>query len=206
VFPIRSLKDNKVRLASLGRDRRTTLNRGDWVEILDEHVSAIGAPGILAQIDTPPDRDSLTVSLKVPGNAKLKEYGDKDPLRPMLRRWDHCCDLDEFGGALPVTAKPNTAQGLPDGWIDLEDGVQVWFSATQEYQSGDYWLIPARTATGNIEWPQEPGKTVAAARTPHGPRHHYAPILLSLPPTSGPASGRRNQDCRCRIERLPCAG
>ena len=128
----------------------------------------------------------------------------------MLRRWDHRGDLEEFGGALPVTAKPNTAQGLPNGWIDLEDGVQVWFPPRQEYQSGDYWLIPARTATGNIEWPQEPGKAVEKGGD--GNRHtdrgiHLRRILLSLPPTSGPASkGGRNQDCRCRIERLPCAG
>jgi Family of unknown function (DUF6519) len=93
---------------------------------------------------------------------------------------------------------------LPDGWVDLEDGVQVWFSGNGEYRSGDYWLVPARVATGNVEWPTEPGNAdVAAALHPHGPQHHYAPILLSLP-VSG--SGRRSQDCRCRIERLPCAG
>jgi hypothetical protein len=67
--------------------------------------------------------------------------------------------------------------------------------------------VPARTATGNVEWPMEPHTNgVAVALEPHGPHHHYAPILLSLLMTSGLTSGRRNQDCRCRIERLPCAG
>jgi Family of unknown function (DUF6519) len=207
VFPIKSLHDNKARLLNLGRDRRSTLNSGDWAEILDEAIAARGGPGMLAQVEAPPDRDNLTVTLKVPGNATLPDYDDKDKhLRPMLRRWDHRGDLGEFGGALAITAKPDSAEG-PDGWIDLEDSVQVWFSQNEEYRSGDYWLVPARTVTGNVEWPDEPGKKgVAAALPPQGPRHHYAPILLSLPPSSGPASGRRNQDCRCRIERLPCAG
>ena len=208
-FPIHSLKDNKAKLQSLGRDRRTTLNSGDWVELLDEHIVASGAAGTLVQVETPPDLDTRTVTLKPPGNAKLTEYDDGDPLRPMLRRWDHPGNLDEFSGALAVTAQPNGADGLPNGWIELEDGVQIWFAQNQNYSSGDYWLIPARTATGNIEWPQQPSKgkdSVAAALPPRGPKHHYAPIWLSLP-FSGPAAGtRRNQDCRCRIERLPCAG
>src|SRR5438270_9619967 len=37
-------------------------------------------------------------------------------------------------------------------WIDLENGIQIHF-ADGQFQSGDYWLIPARTATGQIEWP-----------------------------------------------------
>src|SRR5262249_42856235 len=155
--------------------------------------------------DKPPDRDNLTVTLKAPDGAKLPEYDDKDSLRPLLRRWDHRGTLDEFDGALPITTKPNASDGTLDGWIDLEDGIQVWFSEDGEYHTGDYWLVPARTATGNVEWPMEPDTdAVPAALEPHGPHHHYAPILLSLPPTSGP--GRDNQDCRCRIERLPCAG
>jgi len=38
------------------------------------------------------------------------------------------------------------------------------------YRTGDYWLIPARTATGNVEWPD--GK----ALPPKGVDHHYAPL------------------------------
>jgi hypothetical protein len=36
-------------------------------------------------------------------------------------------------------------------WLDLEDGVQIQFSDGGEYLTGDYWLIPARVATGGDE-------------------------------------------------------
>jgi hypothetical protein len=47
------------------------------------------------------------------------------------------------------------------------------------YLTGDYWLIPARTATGNIEWPQTPATTNSPAspiaKPPDGitMRHYY---------------------------------
>jgi Family of unknown function (DUF6519) len=88
VFPIRALEDNKASLLNLGRDRRSTLNSGDWVEIVDEEIAARGSPGMLAQIEEPPDRDNLRVTLKVPGNAKLPDYDAKNKHpRPILRRW-----------------------------------------------------------------------------------------------------------------------
>ncbi|WP_348541661.1 DUF6519 domain-containing protein, partial [Streptomyces sp. MZ04] len=52
--------------------------------------------------------------------------------------------MDLVDGALPLDA---------DTWLDLEDGVQVWFEAGGTYRSGDHWLVPARTATGEVVWP-----------------------------------------------------
>ena len=46
------------------------------------------------------------------------------------------------------------------------------------YQPGDYWLIPARSASNSIEWPMESGKPEPLA--PHGVVHHYAPLRLLL--------------------------
>src|SRR5262249_3390335 len=57
--------------------------------------------------------------------------------------------------------------------LELEDGIQVVFdSAPQDghpprYRSGDYWLIPARAATGDIEWPRD-GNGKPLSRPPHG--------------------------------------
>src|SRR6202012_1342487 len=48
-------------------------------------------------------------------------------------------------------------------WIALENGVQVQFSATGLYAPGDYWLLPARTATGTIDWPSVAGQPSAVA-------------------------------------------
>src|SRR5262249_39756584 len=74
-------------------------------------------------------------------------------------------------------------------WLDLEDGVQIQFEPPDtgqpltQYRTGDYWLIPARTATGDVEWPTDMGKdsqgnNVLAhlAKPPDGVAHHYAPL------------------------------
>ena len=33
-------------------------------------------------------------------------------------------------------------------WLDLEDGMQIQFSDSGEYLTGDYWLIPACARLG----------------------------------------------------------
>jgi hypothetical protein len=197
VFPIKTLKETVATLRNLGRVRRSTLNSGDWVEIVDEQISARQSPGPLAQVEKPPDRDHLRVTLKPAAGVTLPTYEETNKWRPMLRRWDQRGEPAK-AGALPITA---------DGWIDLEDGVQISFSKDGDYRAGDYWLIPARTATGEVEWPYAVGsdpkeKRIRAALPPHGVQHHYAPLLLSLP-GAAPREGRKNQDCRYRIERLP---
>jgi hypothetical protein len=60
-------------------------------------------------------------------------------------------------------------------WIDLEDGVQVWFDQRGSYRTGDYWLIPARTVTADVEWPRDAsGQPLLAP--PAGVDVHYAPL------------------------------
>ena len=47
------------------------------------------------------------------------------------------------------------------------------------YRTGDFWLIPARTATGDVLWPRESnagGGSVPAALAPGGVDHRYAPL------------------------------
>jgi hypothetical protein len=58
-------------------------------------------------------------------------------------------------------------------------------TATKQYRTGDYWQIPARTATGDVEWPTETDKdsqgntvTVQIAKPPDGIEHHYAPLAV----------------------------
>ena len=45
-----------------------------------------------------------------------------------------------------------------------------------ELRTGDHWLIPARTLTGNVEWPQAGGEPLFERR--HGTAHHYAPLAI----------------------------
>jgi hypothetical protein len=203
VFPIVSLSGTTVVVETLGRDECLSLKPGDWVEISDDSIAVSEQAGPLAQVDTI-DRDQLTVTLKLPtGVTALPVYAASDApsKHPLLRRWDHAGDLAAYGGALPITEGADTTQG----WITLEDGVQIWFTQGGEYRAHDYWLIPARVATGDVEWPPEldssglprldtDGNPIPNHLPPHGPEHYYAPLLLVT------ATGGGGQDCRCRIQ------
>lgn len=57
--------------------------------------------------------------------------------RPLLRRWNHRGDPKAIGGALQITEQDSNSQGLANGWIALEDGVQVWFAKGGQYRAGD---------------------------------------------------------------------
>lgn len=198
VFPIRKLngKDGTLTLYSLGRDRRSTLDSGNWVEIIDEETAAADdGRSILARVEKPPNREDLTVTLTLvaPGNVSLPNYDEKHSKRPMLRRWDYDRPILNpapagYDGAISIARE---SAGGTNRWIDLENGVQIRFSENGEYRPGDYWLVPARTATGKIDFPELP---------PRGPRHHYAPILVTRP-QYGPYGGREVQDCRKWFER-----
>jgi hypothetical protein len=86
-----------------------------------------------------------------------------------LRRWDaNVADIVE-------------ATSADDAWLDLEDGIQIQFEPGGTYRTGDYWLIPARVETGDVEWPKLPdaqGKPQPVALRPHGVEHHYAPLAV----------------------------
>jgi hypothetical protein len=215
-FQIRMLAGITATLEHLGRDRHLTLKPGDWVEVVDDHIAMGETAGPLAQVDQV-NRDDLTVTFKLPaGLSALPNYSeaDMDKKHPLLRRWDHQGDMKAFGGALRIIEQDDTEKGLQSGWINLEDGVQVWFANGGQYRIGDYWLIPARVATGNVEWPYEidaigatksdsDGNPIAAAVPPHGSPHYYAPLMLMQ--ALSDTNKRMRQDCRCRIVHLPCA-
>jgi hypothetical protein len=165
VFPIGSLTGRLVTLEHLGRDDRLGLQVGDLVEVMNDDYALRGSAGTLLEVEEI-DTGNLRVTLNAAPDPALGEDTTKHPL---LRRWDHGSsgarddELELQGGAIPLE------EGV---WIDLEDGVQVLFQpATDEgtpnaYRAGDYWLIPARTATGDVEWPgkwasRRPGRRTA---------------------------------------------
>jgi hypothetical protein len=199
VFPILKIDQTKVFLATMGRDTHLGLEVGDWVEIVDEATAlSFGQAKLLQVTDLSMADRSVTLSEAPPPTAAA----DPDR-RPMLRRWDQ----REPEGApqslnIPPLGPDNALQvqegdGETD-WIDLENGIQIQFQPPtgnpRSYWRGDYWLIPARTLTNAIEWPDQGG--AAAWLPPHGVRYHVAPLAIINP--SGP------DDVRCLFDRLKC--
>lgn len=125
---------NVVSVDSLGLDANLGFSVGDWVEITDdthEFGEPPNKPGNLCRIQS---ITGLSVTLQQSVSVDLTQ-------NPRMRRWD------QFGSSA-------TANGvsLSTALVPLENGIEVEFTQGQ-YASGDYWLIPARTATGEIEWP-----------------------------------------------------
>lgn len=177
VLPIRSVSGSQVTLERMGRDARSGVEVGDWVEIFDEHSTRRDSPTPLLRV-THVDPVEMTVTLSGEPNPAPAAGGQAAPMRnPLLRRWDHKAGnpstgglkLDEGDGAAYVIAGE-------DIWLELEDGIRIQFGQDGNYRAGDYWLIPARTATGDVEWPGEVG--MPEARPPHGVTHYYAPLAL----------------------------
>ena len=154
----------KFPVQTTGRDDVLGFAANQWVELLDDRGDLIAHRGQLLQVaSVDPAKREITVKPPASGPAY-------DPtLHPKLRLWNQQGG-SEIADGVPVTAGP----------IALEDGLQIEFQGAS-FATGDYWLIPARTAidntVGNIEWPeQSPG--VPAWRPPGTEHHHYAPLAV----------------------------
>lgn len=200
VFPILNLQIDAtanlttVLLAHLGRDDRFTLQEGDWVEISDDALALAGVAASLLKIIAV-DRLQMQVTLAGVPNVVC---GQDPVLHPLLRRWDHK-ELDPTLG-YPKLAGDGALVVEEGNWLLLEDGIQVSFVApptgeATTYRTGDYWLIPARTATGDVEWPGEPD--APEALPPLGVEHHYAPLAVLFAGKDGGIT-----DCRRRLIQL----
>lgn len=202
VFPIVRQEGSVVTVESLGRDQRTSLQIGDWVEIMDDGRELRGEPGILAQVDAV-DLVEMTVTLKQPSGGIWPAYNEEICNHPLLRRWDHraIAGMAMSDGAILI----RESNQPDDGWIEIEDGIEVQFQPPSNgnpdnvYRTGDYWLVPARVATGKIEWPCEPDDESPKALLPHGIEHHYAPLAVIR---DRAVAG----DCRCAFNlNLSCS-
>ena len=69
------------------------------------------------------------------------------------------------------------------------------------YRTGDYWLIPARTATGDVEWPRNDKKEPIAVE-PHGVEHHYAPLAYAILNSDGKVDNDKIADLRRTLIQL----
>jgi len=204
---------------SLGRDDRFGLVEGDLVEVQDDRSVLSNLPGNLLPVLSI-DSTSMTVTLNGTTDPML---GSDETLHPLLRRWDQTSGDPAEGG---LTLDTDNAAFVQEGiWLTLEDGVQIRFQPADpvpssasiptqpvnHYLTGDYWLIPARTATGDVEWPKvtdalgnpetdTSGNVVPVALPPHGITHYYAPLAV----VSANADGVSSVD-NCRSSFKPGA-
>jgi len=182
-FPIRKVESSTLTLENMWRDDRFSLNEGDWVEVVNDDYALQNSA-----------MDLICVERIDPGNSEVKLNIDPnlsehwEAKHPLLRRWDQKGDAN----GIPIVEGTNTKF-----WLDLEEGVQIQFQPGGTYRTGDYWLIPARTTTGDVEWPGQVGKP--SAQPPHGVEHHYAPLSIIS------RKGKRIEkphDCRVAFKNL----
>lgn len=184
VFGIRTLQGNRVTLESLGPDKHHGIKDDDWVEIVDDYSVLRSVSRRLLRVKAV-DRAGFAVTLEVPEGSDLPVFDENSITHPLLRRWDNRSE------AIP----------LQEGeWITLEDGVQVHFEPGGSYRSGDYWLITARTAIGDVLWAKGKGQdgeieVEPIALPPDGVNHHRAPLArISI---NGNGEVSLDADCRC---------
>jgi Family of unknown function (DUF6519) len=187
-FPIASFEGEEVTLETLGRDTRTGLQEGDLVEVQYEAL-VLGdnlQPGTPPKLRNPPpllevkaiDRDAFRVTL----DGDLGSVDDDlRATAKILRRWDRRpgAAADQSGTADDGSTFVVESNAENDGWLELENGIEIQFASDggARYRSGDYWLVPARVATGDVRWPQESNGR-PAAEPPDGVEHHYAPLAI----------------------------
>jgi len=183
VFPILNIATSSGRttlnLANLGRDERLSLKVNDWVEVVDDDSILSGGANPLLQVQSI-DAPTMTVTLNGTVTLATDKLSTKHPL---LRRWEDTQSISESNGS------QNT------DWTSLEDGIQIQFqpladtSIQNHYRTGDYWLFPARVASGDIEWPRlrdaqgnlvldSSNQPIPDALPPHGVEHHFAPLAV----------------------------
>ncbi len=142
-------------VSSAGPDTALGFSAGQWVEITDDTHELKGIPGTLVQLVKVAGQSLTVDSTTATGSLNQADF----PLNPLVRRWDSA-------GRVAVATS----------WTDLEDGVQVQF-ANGTLRTGDYWLIPARTATADVEWPRDSTGN-PLPRTPKGIFHHFCRLAI----------------------------
>jgi hypothetical protein len=190
VFPIMPSSGTDVYLENLGRDDSSTLHVGDWVEIVDDDYVLKTNGAFVEDVTIYP---LLQVSVVDQINGKVTVSNSPglkiDPSKhSLLRRWDQKemkksekdMELKFIDGAIcikEVTQGQLKLQDQQEYWLPLDEGIYIQFQPDGVYHSGDYWLIPARVITGDVEWPKDDDGKYSSLE-PKGVSHHYAPLAI----------------------------
>jgi hypothetical protein len=164
-------QESAIVIAQLSRDPSRLFKAGQWVEVTDEARELNQRPGTLVRLKNVVSQSGVKLLFDPstvvgdPIDAKNFEQNSK------VRRWD----WEQRDAGLPLTSSDS------EGWIELENGIEVKFELPKDaqFQTGDYWLIPTRMDDSKpIEWEQDKlGNPLS--KEPFGIKHHYAALAIS---------------------------
>ena len=193
ITAIEEIKDDNRTLivADLGKDKVLGFASNQWVEVIDDRLELDGKLGYLALIDTIIDTiEPATHKITLKTETTLPPNAIDMMRHPKLRRWDQPYQPGETD--VPVKGIIIT----PSIWMPLEEeDIQVQFSPGI-YKTGDYWLIPARTATAEIEWPPYDPEQEPIAQPPLGIEHHCCSLAIATFKNGNSDEPWEIEDCR----------
>jgi Family of unknown function (DUF6519) len=160
VSAITTFTGNTLVVESLGPDANLGFQTNQWVEVFDGSDlfgETPNSPGLLYQIQSiDPTVPSITLTTPI--------IGINPALNARVRRWEQTGPSATSAGVPLAVSTPLT----------LENGIEVTFRPGT-YQAGDYWTAPARTASGQIDWPPC-GSSGDLFQPPHSALVYNAPL------------------------------
>lgn len=175
VRAIRAIKSidvehNVITIIEPGQDVLHAFAPEQWVEITDDERELNQEPGTLVRLKSVSNGVSLTFYPETIIGDPINDTKYPIKQNPKVRRWE--------------------SKNIDIGDSELEHGLKVQFNLEDDYRSGDYWLIPARTSSGNIEWDENNAGWVER----FGVEHHYCRLAVLFQDNSGNWS--LVKDCR----------
>lgn len=168
------IEDGGLVADSLGRDDVTKLKVGDWIEIRDDAALAANRAGFFGLIGDVSGQRLILSELRSAADLSVMTAGSA----PNIAALPPSATIQRWEGGLPVEADPAA------GWGELELGVEVRFQPGAMLH-GDFWTVPARSLTGDVEWPQHAVTGAPLDLLPDGLDRGYAPLAIVERDASG---------------------
>ncbi|WP_088888992.1 DUF6519 domain-containing protein [Leptolyngbya ohadii] len=159
----KGIQGGVIPIQKSGLEAWTSAQPGQWIEITSTNQDLQGKPGTLAPFQQATDTRILFNAAQIVGDFDLANA-------TTVRRWDHATQT----ASIPTSSE----------WTPLENGIKVRFEPLFEddtiYETGDYWLIPARAIDNDIQWTDNGAQPQPQplAQSPQGIHHEYALLAL----------------------------